>query len=231
MFPAVFAPAVSGPQSQYLDWDEMIIDDIDRPAESFGFHFVSQPGVRHAQGLENIVRVNETYRAWRMTWLAAWERTASNEAADRESWDLWLAVLAEHPIHGSQGSSRHPSLPLAEPVSRQAKHERTKVWRELLNKISASLYEWDPYGMGASVGAPPDEYESVATDLMAKLEHSQTRSDFDALAREMFPTVPNVRLADWWSAFSTYGAGRAARHRSAATARERGPCQPPRRST
>ena len=204
MFPAVFGPAVAGPETAYLDWDEMIIEDIDGSAESFGFHFVSQPSVRYAQGMENIVRVNETYRAWRSAWLAAWERTSSLEDADRESRELWLRVLAEHPIHGSEGSSRHPSLPLAEPVTREAKHQRTKLWRELWGKINASLYEWDPYGMGASVGAPRDEYGSVATDLMAKLEHAMTRSEFDATARELFPAVPAQRLDEWWSAFSAY---------------------------
>jgi hypothetical protein len=65
-----------------LDWDEMIIEDINGPAESFDFHFVSQPTVRYAQGLENIVRVNETYRAWRSAWLAALQRTSSIDWCD-----------------------------------------------------------------------------------------------------------------------------------------------------
>ena len=59
MFPAIVAPRVEGPASVYLDWDEMVIDDINEAAESFGFHFVSKPDVRYGQGFENIVRVND----------------------------------------------------------------------------------------------------------------------------------------------------------------------------
>jgi len=207
MFPAIIGPAIAGPETAYLDWDEMIIDDINTAAESFGFHFVSQPGVRHAQGLENVVRVNETYRAWRSAWLAAWERTSSVEAADRESREFWLRVLAEHPIHGSDGPFRHSSLPLAEPVSREAKRQRTRIWREVVARISASLYEWDPYGMGASVGAPRDEYEAAATGLVSKLDRIRQRPDFDQAARDAFPDAPDDVVEEWWSACSAYWRG------------------------
>jgi hypothetical protein len=110
MFPAVVAPRVEGPASVFLDWDEMVIDDVDEPAASFGFHFVSEPGVRHGQGLENIVRVDGTYHAWRSAWEDAYARTGSSTAADAESRALWLRVLAEHPLHGSSGAYRHPAL-------------------------------------------------------------------------------------------------------------------------
>lgn len=109
-FPAEIAPAVKGPASVYLDLDEAVIDDIDEKAQSFGFHFVSEPGVRHAQGFENIVRVNDSYRAWRSAWEAAYARTGSEEGADAEARKLWLRVLAEHPLHGSSGIHRHPAL-------------------------------------------------------------------------------------------------------------------------
>ena len=204
MFPAVVAPSVAGPESVYLDWDEMVIDNINRPAESFGFHFVSEPGVRHGQGFENIVRANETYRAWRMVWLAAWERTGSNGVADRESRDLWLRLLAEHPIHGSAGRFRHEALPRAEPVTREAKHQRTRSWRELVGNLSASLHDWDPEGMGASVGAPSDEYESAAIDLASKVQYARTRETFDAAARRAFSTAPDRLVDRWWAMFSTY---------------------------
>lgn len=110
MFPAVIAPRVKGPASVYLDWDEMVIDDIDEAAESFGFHFVSEPGVRHAQGFENIVRRTENYEAWRASWLETYKRTGSEETADSAARQLWLRVLAEHPIHGSDGPDRHLAL-------------------------------------------------------------------------------------------------------------------------
>jgi len=101
---------VDGPGSVYLDWDEMVIDDISEGAESFGFHFVSEPGVRRAQGFENIVRVNHTYRTWRSAWEDAFARTGSTNEADAESRPIWLRVLAEHPRHGNSGVNRHPAL-------------------------------------------------------------------------------------------------------------------------
>jgi hypothetical protein len=110
MFPAIVAPRVEGPASVYLDWDEMVIDDINEAAESFGFHFVSKPDVRYGQGFENIVRVNDSYRAWRAAWEDAYARTGSATSADNESRELWLRVLAEHPLHGSVGINRHSAL-------------------------------------------------------------------------------------------------------------------------
>ena len=121
MFPAVVAPRVEGPASVYLDWDEMVIDDVNEGAQSFGFHFVSEPGVRKAQGFENIVRINDTYRVWRATWEDAYARTGSTQAADAESRALWLRVLAEHPLHGSSGSDRHSALGRSQP---NWEHER-----------------------------------------------------------------------------------------------------------
>jgi hypothetical protein len=117
MFPAVIAPRVEGPASVYLDWDEMVIDDVNEEAQSFGFHFVSEPGVRQAQGFENIVRVDDTYRAWRATWEEAYARTGSTQTADAESRTPWLRVLAGHPLHGSSGSNRHPALGHSQPDS------------------------------------------------------------------------------------------------------------------
>ncbi len=110
MFPAVVAPDRPGPGSVYLDWDEMVIDDIDESAESFGFHFVSEPGVRSGQGFENVVRADETYRSWRSAWLAAWEQTGSEAAANRETEELRLRVMAGQPIYGQSGSVRRKLL-------------------------------------------------------------------------------------------------------------------------
>lgn len=115
MFPAVIAPSDQGPESVYLDWEEMVIEDVSEGAESFGFHFVSEPGVRHGQGFENIVRVNDTYRAWRAAWEDAYTRTSSACAADAESRPLWLRVLAEHPMYGSSGHARHLALGRVQP--------------------------------------------------------------------------------------------------------------------
>src|SRR3712207_5430717 len=47
-----FFPAEIGPTSVWLKWDLAVIDDIKEEAQSFGFHFVGEPGVRHGQGFE-----------------------------------------------------------------------------------------------------------------------------------------------------------------------------------
>lgn len=50
--------------------------------------------------MENIVRRTPNYDAWRIAWEAAFARSGDENTADRETNDLWLRVLAEHPING-----------------------------------------------------------------------------------------------------------------------------------
>ena len=107
-----FFPAEIGPTSDWLRFDFAVIDDINEEAESIGFHFVSEPGVRHAQGFENIVRRTPNYEAWRSAWEDAFARTQNEKSADGETETLWLRVLAEHPIHGGR-LYRHVRLPSA----------------------------------------------------------------------------------------------------------------------
>jgi hypothetical protein len=95
-----FFPAEIGPTSGWLRWSHAVIEDINEDAESFGFHFVDTPDERHAQGFENIVRVPPNYLAWRSAWEQAFARSGDEHEADRTTYDLWLRVLAEHPIHG-----------------------------------------------------------------------------------------------------------------------------------
>jgi hypothetical protein len=107
-----FFPAVFGPTADWLGMGFAVIDDIDDAAESFGFHFVGEPGVRHSQDLENIVRLTPNYEAWRVAWDEAFGRTQDDAAASAETNELWLRVLAEHPIHGSDDEiDRHAALP------------------------------------------------------------------------------------------------------------------------
>jgi len=105
-----FFPAEVGPTSLWLAWDDAVIEEISAEAQSFRFHFVSEPGVRRGQGLENVVRKTANYDAWTATWKREFERTGSEEAADAAAHELWLRVLAEHPMHGSAGMSRHRAL-------------------------------------------------------------------------------------------------------------------------
>ena len=98
-----FAPGVIGPTRMWLDWEEAVIVDLDDDAETFGFRHVSEPDdARHAQDQENIVRVTPNYRAWRTAWEASYVRTGDEQAADADASELWIKVLAEHPIHGKQ---------------------------------------------------------------------------------------------------------------------------------
>jgi hypothetical protein len=101
-----FFPAEIGPTSMWLAWDYAVIDDINEAAEDFGFHFVSEPGVRHAQDFENIARCTPTYEAWRTAWTDAYSRTRDEALADRETEHLRIRVMAEHPIHGPRQQSR-----------------------------------------------------------------------------------------------------------------------------
>lgn len=96
----VFFPAVTGPTSLWLAWDYAVIDDIDDEAGTFGSHFVGEPGIRHAQGFENIVRPTPAYHAWCSAWESAYRKTRDEGVADAETEDLARAVLAEHPEHG-----------------------------------------------------------------------------------------------------------------------------------
>lgn len=98
-----FAPTVfSTPDDPaWFKWEEAIIIDVSYRSESFGFRFVSEAeGVRHAQGMEVIVRITPNYLAWRRAYEEAYARTGDDQAASTETAELWRRVIAEHPIHG-----------------------------------------------------------------------------------------------------------------------------------
>ena len=106
-----FFPAEIDPGDMWFSWDEAVIDDVRPEAESFGFHFVSEPEVRRAQGMENIVRRSVYYRRWRRVVTEALARTNDAASAFEAAKPWWVRVLADHPLHGSTGSRRHPALP------------------------------------------------------------------------------------------------------------------------
>lgn len=108
-----FFPAEIDPGEMWLSWDEAVIDEVRPGAQSFGFHFVSEPDVRHGQGMENIVRRTVYYRRWRRVATEALARTNNAAAAFEAAKPWWIRVLAEHPLHGSASSRRHPALPAA----------------------------------------------------------------------------------------------------------------------
>jgi hypothetical protein len=58
--------------------------------------------------------------------------------------------------------------------------------------------------MGSTIGAPRDEYETEATELISRLSHARERVTFAEKAREIYPTVPDRVLSLWWEAFQKY---------------------------
>ena len=76
-----FGRTVLGPTSMWLKWEEAEILDVNAASETVGFRFVTDADdVRHAQGMETIVRVTPNYRTWRAAWDEAYAR-AGDEAA------------------------------------------------------------------------------------------------------------------------------------------------------
>lgn len=83
----------------WLGWDYAVIDEVDAPAQSFDFHFVSTPDVRHAQGFENVVRRSARYEEWRAAFKQVLD-AGKDPYADPGVTELMARVLAEHPIYG-----------------------------------------------------------------------------------------------------------------------------------
>jgi hypothetical protein len=99
----IFAPIVFGPISDYLndDENELEILEVDHEGGSFAYREIADPdGRRFAYGMDEVVRVTPNYVAWRAAWVDVYTRTCNEQTASRETENLWLRVLAEHPIHG-----------------------------------------------------------------------------------------------------------------------------------
>lgn len=98
---AFFSVSIANPDDLgWLRWEYAVIDDINPAAESFGFHFVSEPGKRWAQGMENIVRRSPAYYRWREAFEAVLAATGDQRKADDATMELHRLVVAEHPIYG-----------------------------------------------------------------------------------------------------------------------------------
>jgi hypothetical protein len=61
-----------------------------------------------------------------------------------------------------------------------------RAYKQLLNELSAILYEEDPASMGSTVGAPLDEYDGPAARLAAALHEVRARDEIASRLREMF---------------------------------------------
>jgi hypothetical protein len=51
-----------------------------------------------------------------------------------------------------------------------------KAWTILNRELARVLYEYDPEGIGATVGAPEDEYDQISIDLIRALRDRPTAS-------------------------------------------------------
>lgn len=73
---------------------------------------------------------------------------------------------------------------------------RLKAWRAVVTRFEALLYEHDPDGMGASVGAPLDEYSDVAASLVRALRDRPTEDEFADTVRSIVPSARQTLTSD-----------------------------------
>ena len=69
---------------------------------------------------------------------------------------------------------------------------RLDVWARLRSRLEWLLYDCDPDGMGASVGAPLDEYADVAISVMRAL---RDRKPDQAVSEAVWAVVPGASAA------------------------------------
>lgn len=63
----------------------------------------------------------------------------------------------------------------------------SQAWQGLRDDLSRALYEYDPEGMGSSVGAPDDEYDGGAIDLIRGLQGQRSRESVAQVVRGLWP--------------------------------------------
>jgi hypothetical protein len=98
---AFFPAEIAEPDDPgWFRWDYAVIDEVNEAAKTFRGHFLSKPGEKFAQDMNNIVRRTPNYSRWR----AAMERVvaAGGQSTNQEEIELRARVLAEHPIHGGE---------------------------------------------------------------------------------------------------------------------------------
>lgn len=64
-----------------------------------------------------------------------------------------------------------------------------QTWQEACGRISAVLYESDPEGMGADVGAPLDEYDDIAARLLREAIRRPAGQALATCVEESVPTA------------------------------------------
>lgn len=68
------------------------------------------------------------------------------------------------------------------------------AWVKVQQELSRLLYEHDPEGMGSSVGAPTDEYDDGATELIRQIKRPEVGSP-DVAVRQLWPGATDDLVA------------------------------------
>ena len=85
-----------------------------------------------------------------------------------------------------------------------------QAWQDACNRLSALLYESDPEGMGADVGAPLDEYDDIAARLLREATRRPAGQALTTCVEQSVPTAwPDLvaNLADVIDAYERASAG------------------------
>lgn len=86
----------------------------------------------------------------------------------------------------------------------RSKDACSHAWEELRDELSRALYEYDPESMGSSVGAPDDEYEEGATDLIRGLRQRRSTGLVAEVVRDLWPEAGNDLIAAVEQAWHRY---------------------------
>jgi hypothetical protein len=84
------------------------------------------------------------------------------------------------------------------------KRRMTKANLALHGEVSAVLYEDDPEGFGATIGAPLDEYDTIAARLIAAIRDLD--GDVPAAANSMYSSLSEASVDRITRAWQTYEA-------------------------
>ena len=79
---------------------------------------------------------------------------------------------------------------------------RNASWKRLQSTLSRALHEHDPDGMGSSFGAPDDEYDDRAIDLIRSL---QGNPEVESAVRALWPNASARLVANVADAWTRYG--------------------------
>ena len=79
-----------------------------------------------------------------------------------------------------------------------------QAWLDALNRLSVLLYESDPEGMGADVGAPVDEYDDIAARLLREALRRPSGHALATCVQESVPTAWPELVAQLVEVIDTY---------------------------